>query len=128
MGGTKYMRQMLDMYGGNVPLALAAYNAGPYNKSVMRGVIPRNGETPEYVRRVTAFERQFRAMPNDKLNTFNTKANEQAKSVAGGAPVVINNISQANVSGGTTQSAPQSGNGGCSQPDTRGLSSMVACQ
>lgn len=36
MGGTKYLRQMLDTFDGDVPTALAAYNAGP-------GAIKRNG-------------------------------------------------------------------------------------
>ena len=49
----KYLRQMLDKFGV-VHLAVAAYNAGP--GAVERaGGIPRNGETPSYVRNVLAF-------------------------------------------------------------------------
>lgn len=46
----KYLRQMLDRFGV-VHLALAAYNAGPGAVERARGV-PRNGETPAYVRDV----------------------------------------------------------------------------
>lgn len=49
-GGVKYLRQQLDRFNGNVPLAVAAYNAGPGN--VSNGRIPQNGETPQYVDRV----------------------------------------------------------------------------
>ena len=49
-GAARYLRQMLDRFG-TVHLALAAYNAGP--RAVTRaGGIPRNGETPVYVRNV----------------------------------------------------------------------------
>lgn len=49
-GGARYLRQMLDRFR-SVPLALAAYNAGPH--AVARvGRIPRNRETPAYVDRV----------------------------------------------------------------------------
>ena len=49
-GAARYLRQMLDEFGV-VHLALAAYNAGPGAVKRARG-IPRNGETPSYVRNV----------------------------------------------------------------------------
>ena len=49
-GAARYLRHMLDRFGV-VHLAVAAYNAGP--GAVERaGGIPRNGETPGYVRDV----------------------------------------------------------------------------
>jgi len=52
-GGTAYIRAMLDRFGGNQALALAAYNAGP--EAVARhGGIPPYAETQAYVRRIQA--------------------------------------------------------------------------
>jgi hypothetical protein len=50
--GVRHLRKLLDSYGGNVPLTLAAYNAG--SGAVARSAgIPRFRETQEYVRRIT---------------------------------------------------------------------------
>jgi soluble lytic murein transglycosylase-like protein len=49
-GAAKYLHQMLDRFGV-VHLALAAYNAGPGAVERAKG-IPRNDETPGYVRNV----------------------------------------------------------------------------
>lgn len=50
-GGAAYLRQQLERFGNNVPLALAAYNAGP--GAVMKyGGIPPYRETQNYVRQI----------------------------------------------------------------------------
>jgi len=53
-GGVRYLRYLLDRYPRNLPLALAAYNAGAQAVDWYRG-IPPYLETQQYVRRVLNF-------------------------------------------------------------------------
>lgn len=50
-GGARYLRRMLDDFDDNLPLALAAYNAGPGAVRAHSGV-PPYPETEQYVRKV----------------------------------------------------------------------------
>jgi soluble lytic murein transglycosylase-like protein len=60
MGGTKYIKGLLDRFNGNVKLAVAAYNAGPGAVEKYGGV-PPYGETQNYVQNVLASYEKYRA-------------------------------------------------------------------
>ncbi len=51
-GGVSYLKYLLNLFGGNLPLSLAAYNAGE-NAVLKSGGIPAIPETEHYVRKVT---------------------------------------------------------------------------
>ncbi len=50
-GGSRYLRRLIDRFDGQLPLALAAYNAGP-SRVAASGGIPPFPETRRYVERV----------------------------------------------------------------------------
>jgi soluble lytic murein transglycosylase-like protein len=50
-GGAAYLRAQLERFGNDVPLALAAYNAGPGAVMKYRGIPPYR-ETQNYVRQI----------------------------------------------------------------------------
>lgn len=58
-GGTQYLSKMLAFTGGDVSLALAAYNAGPARVKKSGFKIPNIPETQDYVRRVLRFKQQY---------------------------------------------------------------------
>ncbi len=59
-GGAKHLRYLLDRFEGNLPLALAAYNAGEYRVKRHCDRIPPIRETQEYVEKVLSYYETFR--------------------------------------------------------------------
>ncbi|MCY0908203.1 MAG: lytic transglycosylase domain-containing protein [Sulfobacillus thermotolerans] len=53
MGGAEYLKSLFDSFHGNLPLAIAAYNAGPGAVDHFGGIPPYE-QTQQYVQKVLA--------------------------------------------------------------------------
>ena len=51
MGGSRYLRKLLNLFDNDLRLGLAAYNAGP-NRVLRNGDMPEIPETVHYVEKV----------------------------------------------------------------------------
>jgi Rod binding domain-containing protein len=77
MGGTKYLKDLIDKYSGNVEMALASYNAGPAAVEQYQG-IPPFSETQNYVKRVKSYLQMFEAEDSSTTGEI-SEANNDGK-------------------------------------------------
>jgi soluble lytic murein transglycosylase-like protein len=54
-GGARYLSDLIDLFGSDIPLAVAAYNAGENNVIKYGNRIPPFHETQQYVNRVMSY-------------------------------------------------------------------------
>ena len=84
--GTRYLRDLLQMYNNDLVLTLAAYNAGP-DRVQQYGTVPPFAETISYVRRVKRnYEKNKSAAPGKP--TASPAANSRNSPGAPPTPVV----------------------------------------
>jgi soluble lytic murein transglycosylase-like protein len=87
-GGIRYLSFLLDMFNGNVALALAAYNAGEGAVIKYGWRIPPYSETQEYVRRITKRYELMRD-PATASNARRASSTQQVAKVQETAPLTI---------------------------------------
>lgn len=71
-GGVHYLSMLLNSFNGNLPLSLAAYNAGPNLVKQYQG-IPAIPETVRYVKRVLSYYRGYKAKESRKSSTITVR-------------------------------------------------------
>ena len=61
--GTQYLKELMELFGGRVDLALAGYNAGEGAVVRFGGAVPPFRETQDYVKRIS--KRYVLSKPSD---------------------------------------------------------------
>jgi soluble lytic murein transglycosylase-like protein len=88
-GGTRYLKELLDMYRNDLIKTLAAYNAGPERVALYRGVPPYS-ETLKYIARILSdFSDRKLAKQNQGQTARGVQhpaASSQRQSIREGAP------------------------------------------
>lgn len=86
-GGVAYLRMLLDKFGGNEELALAAYNAGPGAVSRYGDNVPPYRETQQYVDKVRSRTSVLGATSNSTIyKIFRVVDGQQIVSYSGVKP------------------------------------------
>lgn len=73
LAGTNYLKYLIGKFK-NLPLAIAAYNAGPGAVEKYNHSIPPYKETQNYVKKVLSYYEQFKKEELEKLNTYNSSS------------------------------------------------------
>jgi soluble lytic murein transglycosylase-like protein len=74
--GTRYLRDLMELYRGDLVLALAAYNAGP-------GAVERYGRVPPYNETIS-YVRAIRKTYVQRKSNADTKAQGSTNAKSGG--------------------------------------------
>jgi soluble lytic murein transglycosylase-like protein len=72
MGGTKYLKKLLENFNGRVDLVLAGYNAGEGAVMKYGRNVPPYRETRNYVQRISKRYGQSKSMPAPAAETTAT--------------------------------------------------------
>lgn len=81
MGGTKYLRNLLDRFDGNISLALAGYNSGEGNVAKYGNRIPPFRETQAYVPSVLKYASTLWTIIQRPTRRIETQQQQQSPTV-----------------------------------------------